>query len=160
MGDSKLATIIGFQTPQIATVRAGTFRVPSREVGADGSVEKFSPNLNSKDFITKIVESTRGGDGLDEILKADVVVGAGRGAREDELQLIKALAKALKRQGVSATWAVSRAVVDEIVHMRGRLGRRERSFRPKVYIAIGNKWFNFNIWAGGTGMAERNYGIK
>jgi len=52
-GDSKLATIIGFQTPQIATVRAGTFRVPSREVGADGSVEKFSPNLNRKDFITK-----------------------------------------------------------------------------------------------------------
>jgi len=137
-GDSKLATIIGFQTPQIATVRAGTFRVPSREVGADGSVEKFSPNLNSKDFITKIVESTRGGDGLDEILKADVVVGAGRGAREDELQLIKALAKALKRQGVSATWAVSRAVVDEkLAPYERQIGQTGKIIRPKVYIAIG-----------------------
>jgi len=32
-GESKLATILGFVCPQISTARAGTFEVPTREVG-------------------------------------------------------------------------------------------------------------------------------
>ena len=136
-GDSKLATIIGFQTPQIATIRAGTFRLPVREK-REGKKEIFTPNLSHKEFVTKIVETVRGKDSLDELFKADIVVGGGRGAREDELKLIKDLAKALKAQGVRATWAVSRAVVDEkLAPYERQVGQTGKTIRPKVYIAVG-----------------------
>jgi len=136
-GDSKLATIIGFQTPQIATIRAGTFKLPIKEK-REGKKENFTPNLSHKEFVTKIVETVRGKDSLDELFKADIVVGGGRGAREDELKLIKDLAKALKAQGVKATWAVSRAVVDEkLASYERQVGQTGKTIRPKVYIAVG-----------------------
>jgi len=62
----------------------------------------------------------------------------GKGAREDELNLIKIFAKALKAQGANASWAVSRAVVDEKLAPYERLiGKSGKSIRAKVYIAVG-----------------------
>jgi len=137
-GDSKLATIIGFQTPQIATVRGGTFKKPTPNYNRNRKIKSFTPNLSHKEFITKIVETVRGKNSLDELFKADIVVGGGRGAREDELKLIKDLAKALKAQGVRATWAVSRAVVDEkLAPYERQVGQTGKTIRPKVYIAVG-----------------------
>ncbi len=94
--ESKLATIIGFKTPQIATIRTRTFKVPKRDINAEGKIERFAIELREEDFNTKIVETIRGEDSLDELTNADIVIGGGKGAREDELNLIKIFAKAPK----------------------------------------------------------------
>ncbi len=91
--ESKLATIIGFKTPQIATIRTRTFKVPKRDINAEGKIERFAIELREEDFNTKIVETIRGEDSLDELTNADIVIGGGKGAREDELNLIKYLQK-------------------------------------------------------------------
>ena len=56
----------------------------------------------------------------------------------DNLDLIKALAEALKNQGVNAEWSCSRPVVDEgIVEYARQIGQTGKTIRPKVYIAVG-----------------------
>src|SRR5680860_1214855 len=112
-GESKLATILGFVCPQISTARAGTFEVPERVVGKQGIISSFNPVLNDKDFVVEILKTVRGEGGLQNLFEAEIIVSGGRGATADNLGLIKALAEALKSQGVNAEWACSRPVVDE-----------------------------------------------
>jgi len=137
-GESKLATILGFVCPQVSTARAGTFEVPKRVEGRQGIVSVFNPVLNDKDFIVKIVETVRGEGGLQNLFDADIIVSGGRGATGDNLGLIKALAEALKNQGINAEWACSRTVVDEgVAEYARQIGQTGKTIRPKVYIAVG-----------------------
>ena len=137
-GESKLATILGFVCPQISTARAGTFEVPVRVEGRQGIVSSFNPVLNDKDFVVEILKTVRGEGGLQNLFDADVVISGGRGTTSDNLGLIKALAEALKSQGINAEWACSRPVVDEgIVEYARQIGQTGKTIRPKVYIAIG-----------------------
>lgn len=137
-GESKLATILGFVCPQVSTARAGTFEVPKRVEGRQGIVSGFSPVLNDKDFVVEILETVRGEGGLQNLFVADIIVSGGRGTLIDNLGLIKALAEALKEQGVNAEWASSRPVVDEgIVEYARQVGQTGKTIRPKVYIAVG-----------------------
>ena len=137
-GESKLATILGFVCPQISTARAGTFEVPKRIEGRQGIVSSFNPVLNDKDFVVKIVKTVRGEGGLQNLFDADIIISGGRGTTTDNLGLIKALAEALKSQGINAEWACSRPVVDEgIVEYARQIGQTGKTIRPKVYIAVG-----------------------
>jgi len=137
-GESKLATILGFVCPQISTARAGTFEVPERVVGRQGIVSSFKPVLNDNDFVVEILKTVRGGGGLQNLFEADIIISGGRGTTNDNLGLIKALAEALKAQGVNAEWSCSRPVVDEgVAEYARQVGQTGKTIRPKVYIAVG-----------------------
>jgi electron transfer flavoprotein alpha subunit len=137
-GESKLATILGFVCPQISTARAGTFEIPERFEGRQGIVSKFNPVLEEKDFVVEIVKTERGEGGLQNLFEADIIISGGRGATIDNLDLIKALAQALKSQGINAEWASSRPVVDEgVAEYARQVGQTGKTIRPKVYIAVG-----------------------
>jgi electron transfer flavoprotein alpha subunit len=137
-GESKLATILGFVCPQVSTARAGTFEVPKRVEGKLGIVSSFNPVLNEKDFVVEILNTVRGGGGLQNLFEADIIVSGGRGTTNDSLGLIKGLAEALKAQGVNAEWSCSRPVVDEgITEYARQVGQTGKTVRPKVYVAVG-----------------------
>jgi electron transfer flavoprotein alpha subunit len=137
-GESKLATILGFVCPQISTARAGTFEVPERVVGRKGIISGFDPVLMDTDFVVEIVKTVRGEGGLQNLFDADIIITGGRGATIDNLGLIKALAEALKNQGINAEWASSRPVVDEgVAEYARQVGQTGKTIRPKVYIAVG-----------------------
>jgi len=137
-GESKLATILGFVCPQISTARAGTFEVPKRVEGRQGIVSNFKPVLNDQDFVVEILKTVRGEGGLQNLFQADIIVSGGRGTTTDNLGLIKALAEALKSQGVNAEWSCSRPVVDEgVAEYARQVGQTGKTIRPKLYIAVG-----------------------
>jgi electron transfer flavoprotein alpha subunit len=137
-GESKLATILGFVCPQISTARAGTFEVPKRMEGKQGIVSGFKPVLTEKDFVVEIVKTVRGEGGLQNLFDAEIIVSGGRGTTIDNLGLIKALAEALKNQGINAEWSSSRPVVDEgVAEYARQVGQTGKTIRPKVYIAVG-----------------------
>ena len=137
-GESKLATILGFVFPQISTARAGTFEVPKKTEGRTGVLSKFTPELSEGDFRAQILETVRGGSGLQSLFEAEIIVSGGRGATSDGLKLVKELAEALKEKGLKAEWAASRAVVDEgFAEYARQVGQTGKTVRPKVYVAIG-----------------------
>ena len=137
-GESKLATILGFVCPQISTARAGTFEVPKRIEGRQGIVSGFDPVLKDKDFVVEIVKTVRGDGGLQNLFEADIIISGGRGTTSDNLTMIKALAEALKNQGINAEWASSRPVVDEgVAEYARQIGQTGKTIRPKIYIAVG-----------------------
>lgn len=137
-GESKLATILGFVCPQISTARAGTFEVPVRVEGREGIISNFKPVLNDKDFVVEILKTVRGEGGLQSLFEADIIISGGRGTTSDNLGLIKALAEALKEQGINAEWGCSRPVVDEgVAEYARQIGQTGKTIRPKVYIAVG-----------------------
>jgi electron transfer flavoprotein alpha subunit len=137
-GESKLATILGFVCPQISTARAGTFEIPKPVIGRMGIISGFNPVLTDKDFIVEIIKTERGEGGLSNLFEADIIVSGGRGATDDRLGLVKALADALVWQGINAEWSSSRPVVDEgVAEYARQVGQTGKTIRPKVYIAIG-----------------------
>jgi electron transfer flavoprotein alpha subunit len=137
-GESKLATILGFEYPQVSTARAGTFEVPQRVEGRTGVVSVFKPEASDIDTRVQIIETVRGEGGLQNLFDADIVVAGGRGVTSDGLRLVKELAEALKAAGVNAEWACSRAVVDEgHAEYARQIGQTGKTIRPKVYVAIG-----------------------
>ena len=137
-GESKLATILGFEFPQVSTARAGTFEMPPKQNGRTGKLTAFIPQLNDEHFIVEILKTVRGAGGLQGLFDAEIIVAGGRGTVGDELALVKELAEALKAQGVNAEWASSRVVVDEgAAEYARQIGQTGKTVRPKVYIAIG-----------------------
>jgi electron transfer flavoprotein alpha subunit len=84
------------------------------------------------------VKTVRGEGGLQNLFDADIIISGGRGTTSDSLGLIKALAEALKSQGVNAEWACSRPVVDEgVTEYARQVGQTGKTVRPKVYVAVG-----------------------
>ena len=137
-GESKLATILGFHCPQISTARAGTFEVPKRDENLKGKISTFKPKLDEEDFVTKIIKTVRGDGGLANLFEADVIISGGRGTICDDMNLIKELARELKKQGVNAEYASSRPMVDiGISEYARQVGQTGKTVRPKVYVAVG-----------------------
>ena len=137
-GESKLATILGFEFPQVSTARAGTFKIMDEQKGRTGKLSVFKPQLNDNDFIVNILQTVRGEGGMQKLFEADIIVSGGRGTVNDELARVKALAEALKAQGIKAEWACSRVVVDGgYAEYARQVGQTGKTVRPKVYVAIG-----------------------
>jgi electron transfer flavoprotein alpha subunit len=137
-GESKLATILGFEYPQISTARPGTFEIPPKETNRNGVVSMFQPTLTDEEFRVEILETVRGDGGLQNLFDADIIVAGGRGATGDNLTLIKKLAEALKNKNIKAEWACSRVVVDEgFAEYARQIGQTGKTVRPKIYIAVG-----------------------
>lgn len=137
-GESKLATIIGFWCPQMATARPGTFKIPQRDSNRKGTVTEFKPAFKDSDFMVEVVETKREEGGADNLFVADIVISGGRPAGEhDDLKLIKELTQALQDQGINADWGASRHAVDNGYAPYGRqVGQTGKTIRPKVYVAV------------------------
>jgi len=82
-------------------------KFPKRIEGRQGFVSVFNPVLNDKDFVVEILKTVRGEGGLQNLFDADIIISGGRGATGDNLGLIKALAEALKTEGINAEWPVA-----------------------------------------------------
>jgi electron transfer flavoprotein alpha subunit len=137
-GESKLATILGFVTPQISTARAGTFPVPVPDASRRGDVSRLDPLLESDLFVTEILETVRGKQGGESLFEAEIIVTRGRGVSGDGMEQIRELVAALREQGLRAEWACSRPVVDDgAAEYARQIGQTGTTVRPEVYIAIG-----------------------
>lgn len=137
-GESKLATIIGFWCPQMATARPGTFKILTRDPKRKGTVSEFKPVFQDSDFSVEVLETKREAGGGDNLFVADIVISGGRPAGErDDFQLIKELVKALQDQGINADWGASRHAVDNGYAPYARqVGQTGKTIRPKVYMAV------------------------
>jgi electron transfer flavoprotein alpha subunit len=137
-GESKLATIVGFTCPQMATARPGTFSAPDPDPSREGSVSEFHPEFLPDDFRSEILETKREEGGAENLFIADIIVSGGRECGEiDDFSLVKELTQALKEQGVNADWGASRNAVDKgyAPYVR-QIGQTGKTVRPKVYIAV------------------------
>ncbi|MBN1687573.1 MAG: FAD-binding protein, partial [Candidatus Omnitrophica bacterium] len=112
-GESKLATIVGFWCPQMATARPGTFNMLAKDPSRKGNVVEFQPELKPEDFLAEIVETVRQEGGATNLFAADIIISGGRPCGEiDDFALVRELAKALQEKGINADWGASRRAVD------------------------------------------------
>ena len=138
-GESKLATIVGFRCPQMATARPGTFNPLTADPKRVGKVTEFTPVFKPADFKVEIVETVREEGGVQNLFVADIIVGGGLDCGElDDFKLIKELVQALQDQGINADWGASRMAVDHgYVPYARQIGQTGKTVRPKVYVAVG-----------------------
>ncbi len=137
-GESKLATIIGFWCPQMATARPGTFAALAPDFKRKGKISEFHPELKEEDFVVQILSTERKETGGQSLFTADVIIAGGRPCGElDEFKLIKELVEALQEKGIKADWGASRQAVDHGYAPYSRqIGQTGKTVRPKVYIAV------------------------
>lgn len=137
-GESKLATIVGFWCPQMATARPGTFQMLPADSNRSGKITTFVPELQEEDFAVEIVKTVREEGGAQNLFVADIIVSGGRACGElDDFKLVKELTEALRSQGINADWGASRRAVDNGYAPYGRqVGQTGKTVRPKVYVAV------------------------
>jgi len=137
-GESKLATIIGFWCPQMATARAGTFKILPKDLNRKGTIRDFMPTFRDSDFSVEVLEVKREAGGGDNLFVADIIIAGGRPAGDlDDFKLIKELVQALQEQGINADWGASRHAVDNGYAPYARqVGQTGKTVRPKLYVAV------------------------
>jgi electron transfer flavoprotein alpha subunit len=137
-GESKLATIIGFWCPQMATARAGTFKILPKDPSRKGTIREFMPTFRDSDFAVEVLEVKREAGGGDNLFVADIIISGGRPAGDhDDFKLIQELVKALQDQGINADWGASRHAVDNGYAPYARqVGQTGKTVRPKLYVAV------------------------
>jgi electron transfer flavoprotein alpha subunit len=137
-GESRLATIVGFWCPQMATARPGTFPALAPDPSRVGKVSQFFPEFQAEDFSLEILETKRHEGGAENLFVADIIVSGGRQCGEtDDFKLVKELTQTLKEEGVNADWGASRHAVDDgYVPYARQIGQTGKTVRPKVYIAV------------------------
>ena len=137
-GESKLATIIGFWCPQMATARPGTFKALTPDPNRKGKVSEFTPELKEEDFIVELLEMERKEAGGQTMLSADIIIAGGRPCGSiDEFKLVKDLVAALQEKGIKADWGASRQAVDHgYAPYPRQIGQSGKTVRPKVYVAV------------------------
>jgi electron transfer flavoprotein alpha subunit len=137
-GESKLATIVGFWCPQMATARPGAFSALQKDLSRHGVIEDFVPTFEPGDFAVEILETVRAEAGGESLFSAEIIVTGGRPCGElDEFRLVRELVDELKRRGVAAEWGASRQAVDAgyAPHER-QIGQTGKTVRPKIYVAV------------------------
>ena len=137
-GESKLATIVGFRCPQMATARPGTFEASKPDLSRRGKITPFVPRLDESLFAVEILSTERKEAGDEGLFGASVIVTGGRPCGElDDFKLIKELVEALEEKGISAAWGATRQAVDHGYAPYSRqIGQTGKTVRPKLYIAV------------------------
>jgi electron transfer flavoprotein alpha subunit len=138
-GESKLATIMGFWCPQMATARPGTFEILKADPSRKGKITRFEPVLKEQDFVVKILKTERQENMEQGLFTADIIVSGGLPCGElDNFKCIKELVECLQQKGIRAEWGASRQAVDHGFVPYGRqIGQTGKTVRPKIYIAVG-----------------------
>jgi electron transfer flavoprotein alpha subunit len=138
-GESKLATIMGFWCPQMATARPGTFEILKADPSRKGKITRFQPELKEKDFVVQILSTERKENKEQGLFTADIIVSGGLPCGElDNFENIQELVVCLQKNGIHAEWGASRQAVDHGFAPYGRqIGQTGKTVRPKIYIAVG-----------------------
>lgn len=132
-GGNLFGTIVCPDTrPQMATIRPKVFDMDPADASRTGEVVTFAPKWVSTEplvSIDKVIEKIV--EGVD-ITKANILVGAGRGA-EGCLDVVKACAEEL-----GGVMCATRAVVDDgYAEKAVQVGQTGKTVRPALYIACG-----------------------
>ncbi len=116
----------------ILTIRQAAFPQESANLNAD--VVSFTSPLTQEPDYRKFVEYLEAAIGEVDITKADIVIGVGRGIKEQEnLKILEELADSL-----GGVLACSRPIVDAGWLPKDRqIGSSGKTIKPKLYIAIG-----------------------
>ena len=132
-GGNLFGTIVCPDTrPQMATIRPKVFELAPTDTTRTGEVEEFTPTWRTTDpqvFVEKVIEKVKADV---DITKADILVGAGRGA-ENCLDVLQKVADEL-----GGVVCCTRAVVEDgFLDKDRQVGQTGKTVRPSLYIACG-----------------------
>ena len=134
MFDGKLdAKVILRENPSyMLTVRAGSF--PATESNLEAEISKLDSPISEAPDYRRFIEYIEAVAGDVDITKSDVVIGIGRGIKEqDNLKMIEEFA-----DSIGGVVACSRPIVDADWLPKDRqVGSSGKVIKPKLYIAIG-----------------------
>ncbi len=134
MFDGKLdAKVILRENPSyMLTLRAGSF--PATESNLEAEVSNLDSPISEEPDYRKFIEYIEAVAGDVDITKSDIVVGIGRGIKEqDNMTLIEDFAAS-----IGGVVACSRPIVDSDWLPKDRqIGSSGKVIKPKLYIAIG-----------------------
>lgn len=132
-GGNLFGTIVCKDTrPQMATIRPKVFELAPVDESRTGEVVEFQPKWVTTEpevFVEKVIEKAKADV---DITKADILVGAGRGA-EGCLDLVQQVADEL-----GGVVCCSRAVVEDgYLPKERQVGQTGKTVRPSLYLACG-----------------------
>ncbi len=115
----------------MATLRQGSFQPPPQ---VSGQIEKITTSVVQEPDYRRFIQYVEEALGDVDITKADVVIGIGRGIKEEQnMGLVQQLADAL-----GGVLACSRPVVDAGWLSKDRqVGSSGKTVKPKLYVAVG-----------------------
>lgn len=131
-GGNLFGTIICPNTrPQMASIRPKVFEVPQADASRTGEVVDFDTDVNAESLVKILKKIKLEAKGKD-ITEANIIVGAGRGAK-DYMPLLEEFA-----QAIGGHVGSSRALVDEGIAKKDiQVGQTGKTVRPQIYIACG-----------------------
>jgi electron transfer flavoprotein alpha subunit len=134
MYDGKLnARVLLKENPSyIVTVRSGSF--PAEQGNLSAEVEKIDAPISAEPDYRKFIEYIEAAVGEVDITKADILVGVGRGIKEQtNIPVIEDFAKA-----IGGVLSCSRPIVDAgWLPKERQVGSSGKTVKPKLYIALG-----------------------
>lgn len=133
-GGNIMATIIcPDHKPQMSTVRPGVMQKIERNEGLTGEIINMSVEFTSDDMNVQVLEYIKETAKKANLEDASIIVAAGRGVGEENIELLKELADLLGGQ-----IAGSRAAIDAGWLEKDRqIGQTGKTVRPTLYIACG-----------------------
>lgn len=133
-GGNIMATIIcPDHKPQMSTVRPGVMQKIERNEGLTGEIINMSVEFTSDDMNIQVLEYIKETAKKANLEDASIIVAAGRGVGEENIELLKELADLLGGQ-----IAGSRAAIDAGWLEKDRqIGQTGKTVRPTLYIACG-----------------------
>ena len=133
-GGNIMATIIcPDHKPQMSTVRPGVMQKLERNEELTGEIINMSVEFTSEDMNVQVLEYIKETTKKVNLEDASIIVAAGRGVGEENIELLKELADLLGGQ-----IAGSRAAIDAGWLEKDRqIGQTGKTVRPTLYIACG-----------------------
>ena len=133
-GGNIMATIIcPDHKPQMSTVRPGVMKKLERNEELTGEIINMSVEFTSEDMNVQVLEYIKETTKKVNLEDASIIVAAGRGVGEENIELLKELADLLGGQV-----AGSRAAIDAGWLEKDRqIGQTGKTVRPTLYIACG-----------------------
>ena len=133
-GGNIMATIIcPDHKPQMSTVRPGVMQKLERNEELTGEIIKMNVEFTSEDMNVQVLEYIKETTKKVNLEDASIIVAAGRGVGEENIELLKELADLLGGQ-----IAGSRAAIDAGWLEKDRqIGQTGKTVRPTLYIACG-----------------------
>jgi electron transfer flavoprotein alpha subunit len=114
------------------TLRSGL--CPAQEGNLEAEIQRIESPITSQPDYKKFIEYIEAAIGDVDITKADVIIGVGRGIKEQaNVAIVEELAKA-----IGGVVACSRPIVDANWLPKDRqVGSSGKTVKPKLYIAVG-----------------------
>lgn len=133
-GGNIMATIIcPDHKPQMSTVRPGVMQKLERNEDLTGEIINMNVEFTSEDMNVQVLEYIKETVKKANLEDASIIVAAGRGVGEENIELLKELADLLGGQ-----IAGSRAAIDAGWISKDRqVGQTGKTVRPTLYIACG-----------------------